>query len=162
MIVDKQRFIDDLISLAERNPPVRFLHQGRDPETGLDCIGALRWAYMQQAGPLPEELEREFDAYLRNPNGDYFLSVLRVWFDEADRSERRPGDLLLIYARKNPQHMAVMVNESEVFEMYCSPAAGVSKALRQRLDPRRVVAAVFRFPESGERAARWRKIEIGA
>lgn len=155
MIVDKQRFIDDLLSLTERNPPVRWLHQGRDPATGLDCIGALRFAYMKQQGPLPEGLEREFDAYLRRPNGDHFLSVMREWFDEADRSERQAADLLVIYDRKNPQHMAVAVNETEVFEMYCNPSAGVGKALRQKLDSRRVVAAVFRFPESGEKADKW-------
>lgn len=158
-MIDKTQFITDLVSLAERKPPVRFLHQGRDPDVGLDCIGALRWAYMQQFEALPDQLERQFDAYLRRPNGHHLLNTMRQWFEEVEReAARQPGDLIVVYDRKNPQHVAVVLNDSDVFEMYSSPQAGINKALRQPFDKtRRVVAAVFRFPESGPKARKWQR-----
>lgn len=154
-MIDINKFVDDLCGLAARD--VRFQHQGREPDIGVDCIGFLRWGYLQQREALPEELERGFDAYLRRPDGRYFLSVLRDWFDEIERTDRQRGNLLLIYDRTNPQHVAVMTNEREVVEAYSSPVSGVERVLRQRLDPRRVVAAVFRFPESGEKAEKWQR-----
>ncbi len=156
-MIDKEQFVADLLSLAERDPSVRFRHQGREIATGLDCIGALRWAYHQQGKELPERLEREFDAYLRRPDGQRLLAIMREWFDEVSRETFQFADLLVIYDRTNPQHVAVAVNESEVVEMYSNPVAGIGKAIRQKLDPRRVVAAVFRFPESGEKAEMWQE-----
>lgn len=155
MSVDVQRFVNDLLTLSTRG--VKWVHQGRDPDIGVDCIGALRWAYMQQRDALPEELEREFDAYERRPDGDKLMSIMRGWFDEGERTDRQFGDLLVIYDRTNPQHMAVMVSETDVFEAYSSPISGVEKCLRQRLDKRRVVAAVFRFPTEGEKADKWQR-----
>lgn len=152
-MIDIDQYVDDLLTLADRGVP--WLHQGRDPEVGVDCVGFLRWGYLQQHGALPEQLEREFDAYLRRPKGEHLLAVMREWFDEQERTNRQRGNLLVIYDKKNPQHIAVMVNETEVVEAYCGVAAGVRKVLRQRCDPRRVVAAVFRFPESGEKVERW-------
>jgi cell wall-associated NlpC family hydrolase len=152
-MIDIDKFINDLLSLAARNVP--WLHQGRDPKVGVDCIGLLRFGYLQQHKALPEELEREFDAYLRRPDGEYLLSVMAIWFEQGERTDRRRGDMLVIYDRKNPQHIAVMINNNEVVEAYCSPRANVRKVLRQRLDPRRVVAAVFRFPVEGEKLSKW-------
>lgn len=154
-MIDIDQYVDDLLSLADRGVP--WLHQGRDPDVGVDCIGFLRWGYLQQYDVLPVELEREFDAYLRRPDGEHLLAVMRDWFDEVDRTDRQRGNLLVIYDRKNPQHVAVMINQTEVVEAYCNPAAGVGKVLRQRLDPRRVVAAAFRFPETGEKADLWQR-----
>lgn len=155
MSLDKQKFVADLLSLVARG--IKWRHQGRDPETGVDCIGSLRWAYMQQHDALPEDLEREFDAYERRPDGAKLMEIMRAWFDEGERTDRQFGDLLVIYDRTNPQHMAVMVSETDVFEAYSSPISGVEKCLRQRLDKRRVVAAVFRFPESGEKLDKWQR-----
>lgn len=152
-MIDIDQYVDDLLTLADRGVP--WLHQGRDPDIGLDCVGLLRYGYLKQRASLPEQLEREFDAYLRRPNGLHFLAVMRDWFDEVDRTDRRRGNLLAIYDRKNPQHVAVEVNEIEVVEAYCNPAAGVGKVLRQRFDPRRIVAAAFRFPESGGKVDKW-------
>lgn len=153
-MINVDKFIDDLCRLVVRRVP--FAHQGRDPNIGVDCIGLLRWGYLQQQPALPEELERGFDAYLRRPDGKVLLSTMRTWFDEADRADRRRGNLLVIYDRTNPQHVAVMINESEVVEAYSSKVSSVERVLRQKLDPRRIVAAVFRFPESGAKADKWR------
>jgi len=143
-MIDKARFISDLIQLAERDPPVRWLHQGREPETGLDCIGLPRYAYSLQER-LPEALEREFDAYLTIPDGNRLLRVLREWFQEVDTAEKQPGDLILFYVRRNPQHMAVVINETEVVEAY--RGWEVQRVIRWKIDPRRVVAGVFRITE---------------
>lgn len=158
-MIDIEQYITDLLSLAERGVP--WVHQGRDPELGVDCVGLLRWGYLQQNAALPEGLEGQFDAYLRRPDGKHLLFVMRTWFDEQDRYDRRRGNLLVLYDRKNPQHIAFMINETEVVEAYCNAASGIGKVLRQRLDARRVVSSVFRFPESREKAALWGEGDSG-
>lgn len=152
-MLDKDRFIADLLTLANRVPPVPWLHQGRDPEVGLDCIGLPMWAYQQQK-ELPLELETQARAYLTRPDGHFFHRVLSEWFDQVDGSYQ-PADLLLIYDRKNPQHIAVVIDPVLVVEAYASVGSNVKRVVKWALDPRRVIAGVFRFPENGLKAAKW-------
>lgn len=153
MIIDRDKFIADCVSLAERQPPVPWLHQGRNPEVGLDCIGLPMWAYRQQK-ELPLELETQARAYLPRPDGQFFHRVLSDWFDQVD-GPYQPADLLLIYDLKNPQHIAVVIDPTFVVEAYASRGSNVKRVVKWALDPRRVIAGVFRFPVEGERFEKW-------
>lgn len=137
-------FIHDLCELADQDIP--FLHQGCDPRTGVDCINLPRLAYEKQAR-LPEELEREFDAYHVRPDGVRLLRVMRSWFTEILPQDAQPGDMLIFFARKNPQHLATLVAENEIVEAYRSDDGHIHRVLRQPLDPRRRIAAAFRIPD---------------
>src|SRR5690242_6464317 len=133
MKLDREQFLADLIALAEREPPVRWLHQGRDPDVGLDCIGFLRWAILRQ-GPLPEKLEAEFEKpYHLKFDGQRLLAVMRHWLPEVERTEIAPADILLFYVKNNPQHVAVMLPNNEVVEAMILRHAGISRILRQPL-----------------------------
>ncbi len=144
---DRQRFIEDLKTLATKE--VRWRHQGQSVETGMDCIGSLKWAYEQQGLRLPTELEKEFESYHRPPDGWHLLEVMRRHFIELTREEMEPSDLYVIYNRKNPCHLAVKLSSQEVAEAFESMDGSISRFLIRPLDPRYRIAACFRIPDFG-------------
>lgn len=158
LTLDVDRLVADAMSLV--GTETRWRHQGRDPLTGLDCIGFPRWLFMQQVGALPEALETEFAAYHRRPDGKKLLQTIRDWFDEVEQDGTREtlmqkGDLVVIYDRRNPQHIAVACDAEFVVEAF---AGGRNmKIVYWKLGVWREVAGVFRFPVEGERAERWKQ-----
>ena len=54
MKFNRKHFLETLRDLVEREVP--FLHQGKDPAIGLDCISAPRYAVEVQGVELPEEV----------------------------------------------------------------------------------------------------------
>lgn len=147
MKFDRNKFMADAIALSQRQPPIRWLHQGRDPDTGLDCIGFLRWLVIQQM-PLPAELEAEFNRpYHMIFDGQRLLATMRRWLPELERSEITPGDIMLFYRKNNPQHVAVVLPANEVVEAVIYRHAGISGILKQPLDTTRRLVAAFRIPD---------------
>ncbi len=151
MKFDRKKFIKDVLKLAAREMPIRWEHQGRDPDVGIDCIGLPRWAFRQQ-GELPAELEAEFAAYHVVPDGWRMLAILRKYFLEVDTKDQqklgdipgtRAGDLLVMYVKRNPCHMGVLVNATEVVEAF--KKADFAKVRKGA--PGLPIAAVFRIPE---------------
>lgn len=134
---------------------VVFRHQGQDPATGLDCINYPRWGVRKQGIELPPDLEREFDAYSENPDGWRMMEIMRRWFQEfpvADNTlppEAMPGDLLQLYVKRNPKHLAVIVNREPliVVEAWMSADKKQGKVIEWPLDFRRRIAACFRIPD---------------
>jgi len=154
---NKQKFVADLMSQVGSD--TRWRHKGRDPAVSLDCIGFPRWAFIQQ-WPLPAELEAEFEAYHRRPDGQKFLSTMRVWFDEIPqytlpRASFEMADLIVIYDRRNPQHTTVACDNVNVVEAYAS--GRIMKIVYWPLGTWREIAGVFRFPTEGEKAALWQE-----
>src|SRR5689334_23048152 len=141
---DRKQFIEDLKYLADRK--VRWRHQGSNVETGMDCIGSLRWAYRQQGLELPPELDKEFAAYHRPPDGWHMYEVLKKFFIEIPREETEPADLLQVFNRKNPCHIAVKVDDKLVAEAFESMDGAISKFIIRPFDPRYRVLACFRIP----------------
>src|SRR5262249_39784985 len=118
--LDRQRFIDDIRSLARMK--IVFRHQGRSLETGMDCINAPAWAFENQGLSLPAELNQEFESYHERPDGERLLAIMRKWFLELPPQWEvaEPGDLVIFYARRNPQHLAVKVTDDLLVEAYRS------------------------------------------
>jgi cell wall-associated NlpC family hydrolase len=154
MKFDRKRFVADLLALSERS--VIFRHQGDSPESGLDCIHLPRWAYRKQGLELPAELDLEFDSYTENPDGWRMLAIMQRWFWEvtipgADTltqfQKAQPGDLLQFYVYRNPKHMGVKVNETDVYEAFRSMDGSIREARKMPIDPRRRIAGVFRIPD---------------
>lgn len=143
MTFDRERFIADLRRLASMN--VRWLHQGCSPETGMDCIGSLRWAVEQQGAELPQGLIDEW-VYGRPPNGRRFLAVLRKWFIEITESELLPSDLIIFFMRRNPQHMAAVVEQGVIAEAV--ETVGTSRFLIRPIPSDYRIAACFRIPDN--------------
>lgn len=148
MSFDIQTFVEDVRSWAALGVP--FRHQGHSLETGIDCVNLPRMGYEAQGLRLPLELEKEFEAYHERPDGDHLLEVMRRWFFEVPFEETEPGDLLILYARRNPQHLAIKITNGKppmVVEAYRSEDRKIGKLLEQPLDFRRRIAACFRFPD---------------
>lgn len=143
MKFDREQFIRDLRELAEQGIP--WVHKGRSL-VGLDCVGGPRYAVEKQGIQLPAELIKVFDDYHRPPDGQKFLTTMRAWFTEIPKDHAEDGDLLVIYVRKNPCHLAVKMPEG-IAEAYESMDGSVSKFLIGPLDPRRRIAACFRIPD---------------
>lgn len=81
---------------------VPFRAQGRDPATGLDCVGLAL-----AACELPAGLVRA-DYRLR---GDHRAEVKRVLFQHfrrVSRRQRRAGDLLWLAVADDQMHLAVL------------------------------------------------------
>lgn len=148
---DRFKAVADARSLV--GTETRWRHQGRDPQTGLDCIGLPRWMFLQQFEALPADLEVEFSAYHRRPDGQKLLQTVRDWFDEVPRSDMREGDLIVVYERRNPQHIAIACDNAFVVEAYASGRN--MKIVYWPLAVLREIAGVFRFPTDGEKAAMW-------
>lgn len=151
MNFNRDKFIADVLALVDHDPPIPWEHQGRDPDTGLDCIGLPRYAFSRQ-GALPDELEAEFAAYHRKPDGERMLSIMRRWFIEIPTNDQQqlidihgqePGDLIVMYYKRNPCHMGVLVNASEVVEAF--KQGGFARV--RKGEPHLPIAAVFRIPE---------------
>lgn len=152
--IDFQTMVTEARALV--GTETRWRHQGRDPQTGLDCIGLPRWLYIRQLGSLPAALETEFNAYHRKPDGQKLLQTIRDWFDEVSRETMRAGDLVVIYDRRNPQHIAVACDNEFVVEAYANGRN--MKIVYWKLGVWREIAGVFRYPTEGEKALKWRAL----
>ncbi len=150
--LDKDKFVAD--ALSQEGKETRWRHQGKDPDVGLDCLGLPRWAFTQQ-WPMPAELENELLAYHRKPDGQKMLRTIREWFDEYPVDQREKADLVVIYDRRNPQHIAIATDEINVVEAY---ASGLTmKVVYWPLGTWRETAGAFRFPTEGEKAEKWQR-----
>ena len=79
----------------------RFRAQGRDPRTGLDCAGLAIVAFR-----LPAEQFRR-DYRLRGDHRLELESVLDRDFRRVPRTQRRPGDLLMLAVAGDQLHLAI-------------------------------------------------------
>lgn len=144
MSFNRQKFIADLRLLETLEVPWR--HQGASIETGMDCIGVVRWGVERQM-LLPPELAEEFTHYHRPPDGQRMLAIMRKWLTEITREQLQPADLIVIFNRRNPCHMAVQMPDDLVAEAFESQDGSVSRFMIRTLDPRRRIAACFRIPD---------------
>lgn len=142
---NRQQFIEDLISLTTRE--VKWLHQGSDAAVGLDCINIARWAYRNQGFELPTELDEQFQAYHHKPDGEKLLAVMRQYFAEIELKDAQPADLLVVYYKRNAQHMRIIINETQVVEAFRSSDGHICRVLVRRLHPMLHVAGCFRIPD---------------
>ncbi|HET9336596.1 MAG TPA: NlpC/P60 family protein [Sphingomicrobium sp.] len=82
----------------------RFRPQGRDPETGVDCVGLTLAAY-----DLPVDLVRADYRLRGNYRAEVIHTLLRS-FRRVTRKQARPGDLLLLAVAVDQLHLAVLTD----------------------------------------------------
>lgn len=86
---------------------VRFHHQGRHPEAGLDCAGLCVCSAIK-CGYKPADLT----TYKRVPSSSDFVKLILQNCDEVSFGEERPGDLWLFSFADDPQHIAIQTESS--------------------------------------------------
>ena len=79
----------------------RFVAQGRDPATGLDCVGLVVIAYRLDPTAVRD------DYRLSGPHRDTILAFSNARFRRVSRRQMRPGDLLLLQPGAAQWHLGV-------------------------------------------------------
>lgn len=88
-----------------------FRHQGRSPDTGLDCVGLAKQVTVDDCGLL-WLAAHDLRAYARNPNGDELERRMAAAFG-APVSEIVPGRLVTIGFHNGKTRHVGIVGEYE-------------------------------------------------
>ncbi len=91
-----------IITCALAYVGVEFVHQGRHPQKGLDCIGLLVLAH-QDAGYDVSD----WTTYSRQPDPTTLFKHLALNFERVDREPAEGDCLLFNYRRRGPQHVGL-------------------------------------------------------
>jgi cell wall-associated NlpC family hydrolase len=104
---------DEFIASARTMLGVRFHHQGRNAEHGLDCAGL---AVCAAANCGFQAID--YTTYHRQPETSDFLLTLAKNCDRIQRGNQQPGDLLIFEFDNNPQHLAIMTGPNSIIHAY--------------------------------------------
>lgn len=85
-----------------------FRPQGREPRTGLDCVGLVLSAF----GISPDSVRRNYR--LRGGHRAEIEAGLMRHFRKVARNTSRPGDVLLCAVSNDQLHLAISCGESFV------------------------------------------------
>lgn len=128
---------DQLARAAARYIGVRFRLNGRDPETGLDCIGLLACS-LEAIGEAPAVPE---GYALRN-------SEIQRWIGCAKQSgfvrasgSFQAGDVLVTKPGPGQHHLVIAANNCEVIHAH----AGLRRVVRQSFPPIGTIQAHWRL-----------------
>lgn len=115
-----------------------FLHQGRTPGVGLDCVGLVRWP--QVALGVSDE---DFRQYGPMPNPQRMEMLLKEHFVPISVQDLTPGDILWFKITSIPQHLAIYTGISIIHAVSSGPKCVVEHGYRFPWPKR--VAGVFRY-----------------
>lgn len=111
-----------------------FLHQGRNPNVGLDCVGL--WVAALKAADIPV---RDFTAYRKFPCAITLMAKLKEQFRLAHQSEA--GDLIVMTVPQSTRARHVGIDVGGGFMVHADGARRLVVRSRIPLD---CVNAVFR------------------
>lgn len=140
----KSAALDRFIASARLQVGTPFVHQGRVPGVGLDCVGLTVHAASRAGFALVDQT-----GYGRSPaNGmlemalDYQDSLERVY------GELEPGDILLMRFHREPQHLAIYTERDTIIHGY----EGVTIVCEHRMSSDWVkrIVRVYRFKEQSD------------
>lgn len=118
----------------------RFRPQGRDPATGLDCLGLVLAAHRIMPANAPR------DYRLRGAYRDQLLAAADRWFRRIAPGRARPGDLLVLEPAADQLHLAILTEQGfvhadarlgRVVETPGPASWPLNAVLRRRLRPKR-------------------------
>lgn len=126
---------------------VKFVLNGRDRTTGLDCVGLIA-ASMEQAGFscwVPQGYR------LRNSRaGHWFRFAQASGFDDAN-GKAMPGDIFLQSLGAGQHHLLLAYQEADFIHAH----AGLKRVVRQRIDCSKNVIAHWRLLRPVSRRTPW-------
>lgn len=94
----------EIVDAARKYIGVKWKHQGRNPASGLDCLGLI----VQVAKDIGLEPYDPVD-YSKRPDGQRLIAELNAQLKQT--VDYQAGDILLMRMGANPQHLAI-VNET--------------------------------------------------
>lgn len=134
----------DLVDAARSMIGVRFRHQGRSLEKGVDCLGMFIVAASMSGWPEVHDWD-ELD-YPHRPQPHRLKNILEANLDKRGvLSDYNHGDVLLLREGDLTSHMAVVDKPFPHSETYIIHAYGPSrKVVKERLLPEhRLVVCTF-------------------
>lgn len=126
---------------ARRYLGVRFLHQGRDPMHGIDCIGLLVLAARDCGHGLDEH---DYTGYSRNPAWQVLESRLAMALPEV--KDLNPGDIVSLDFFGRTRHVGIIGEHNgrmTIIHTYSRP----SKVIEHGLDDKwiRRIKGIYRL-----------------
>jgi cell wall-associated NlpC family hydrolase len=138
-----------MVACARAYVGVRFAHQGRNPASGLDCLGLLiaaaRQAGVTLQGHCPSVLDDRH--YGSRPDVHYLQVMLGTYLQPVDFPEI--GDVLLLRVVGRAQHLALVSDYPAEGELGMIHAYATARCVvEHRLDAqwRSQIAQVYRLP----------------
>lgn len=137
---------NEIVAIARGFLGVRFAHQGRRREAGLDCLGFLlavaEEARLELRGVSPCAYDRR--DYGARPDTAWLQQQLATLLVPVSPAHSMPADILLLRIDGRPQHLA-LVSDHGIIHAY----APARKVVEHRLDERwkRAIAGVYRLPQ---------------
>lgn len=140
---------EHFIEEARRYVGTPWVHQGRAPGAGLDCIGIIVCAARAAGATIVDR-----DGYGRQPNPRQLMAAFEENFEQIDPADRRPGDLLVFYWRESrklgrlPQHAGIVTERrggEGLLHAYDRVGRTVETGLDERWTSR--VHSAWRIPE---------------
>lgn len=121
----------------------RFRLHGRDPATGLDCVGLVAASLaMIGAKPVPPS-----GYAMRNLSIDRWLEFAQRSGLEAAEGALAPGDVLLVRLGYGQHHLMIAVGAGAAVHAH----AGLGRVVRQPLDPALALTAHWRIAADSRR-----------
>lgn len=104
--LDHEKLSGPRLDLAARKyVGTTFLHQGRDPSVGVDCVG-LASVLLKECG-LHELASHDLTTYARNPNGGELERRMQAAFGPPVK-DLAPGCLVTIQFYGPTRHVAIV------------------------------------------------------
>lgn len=98
--------VDELIREAREWVGTPFVHQGRRKGVGCDCAGLCQGVAKNKG----IEVDDIF-GYSRYPNPKMLLSHLNTVLIAIEKSDMRPGDVVIFTVKGVPQHMGLLTDK---------------------------------------------------
>lgn len=95
----------DIVFEARKHIGVPFRHQGRNPRTGLDCIGLAVRVLSDLGIPISD-----ITSYERDPNPTMMGQAIEPYLSAVDPHEITPGCILWMRFLKEPMHIAIVTD----------------------------------------------------
>ncbi|MFN8971556.1 MAG: NlpC/P60 family protein [Alphaproteobacteria bacterium] len=140
-----------VIACARSYVGVRFAHQGRARQTGVDCLGLLILV-AEEVGlsfdaQAPRALDRtDYGAY---PDAEFLRERLDHFLKPSPIDQMREGDVLLLAIDGRAQHLALVTDYPVPGELGMIHAyAPARKVIEHRMDEswRKAIVGVYRLP----------------
>lgn len=130
---------------ARRLIGVPWVHEGRDPAVGLDCVGQLFVMAWRLGYPRTIDVR----GYGLHPDGVTLRRTMRELMNPISLAEADAGDVYLMRIKRDPQHVAVISDRRDGERRWIIHAlrGGVGVVVEHPLDgqwPARVLEA-YRF-----------------
>jgi cell wall-associated NlpC family hydrolase len=134
----RDHFAQQFVTAARACIGARFRLQGRDPATGLDCIGLIVWSARCCGLVVPDATD-----YLLSDNPARLdAGLLAAPVALIDQRALAPGDMVRLLSSGQPLHLAICGEDTLIHaDIRCR------KVVEQRLtdDWRERITAAYRF-----------------